>query len=157
MHPDPEPITPWVTAQNDTALWLHATAVAIDGRGLLILGASGSGKSSLAIELIALGGVLICDDGVWLHTATDPAMLARPKQATDLIEARHIGLLHAGATLDRAPLKLIVDLDRAEEHRLPPRRTIALGDRRIPLLHAGGQHRLAPALWVMMQHGRAEP
>ena len=84
-------------------------------------------------------------------------MLERPEHATDLIEARHIGLIRAGVTLARAPLELIVDLDRAEQDRLPPRRTIALGDRRIPLLHAGGQHRLAPALLLMMRHGRAEP
>ena len=34
---------------------LHASAVALDGRGALILGASGSGKSGLALRLMALG------------------------------------------------------------------------------------------------------
>lgn len=157
MYPDPEDIDRWATARNDTALWLHATAVAVDGKGLLILGASGAGKSSLALELLALGATLISDDGVWLQTAPNPALLERPTQATGLIEARHIGLIRAGPTATSAPLTLVVDLDRAEPDRLPPRRTIALGDRRIPMLHAAGQHRFAPALLLMLRHGRAEP
>ena len=41
---------------------LHATCVAVDGRGLLILGPSGSGKSALALQLIALGAQLVADD-----------------------------------------------------------------------------------------------
>ncbi|MFM5886059.1 MAG: HPr kinase/phosphorylase, partial [Novosphingobium sp.] len=46
---------------------LHqATAVAIGGRGVLIEGAPGSGKSSLALALIDRGAALIGDDGVAL-------------------------------------------------------------------------------------------
>ena len=101
MHPNPQAdaIDRWSTNRNGTALWLHATAVAVDGKGLLILGASGSGKSSLAIDLISLGALLIADDGVWVETAADPALLERPKTATDLIEARNVGLIRAGMTL----------------------------------------------------------
>jgi HPr kinase/phosphorylase len=157
MHPAPEDIDRWAKARDGTALWLHATAVAVDGRGLLILGASGTGKSSLALDLLALGATLISDDGVWLQTAPDLALLERPAQATGAIEARHVGLIRVGTTLAAAPLVLAVDLDRAETDRLPPLRTIALGDRRIPMLHAAGQHRLAPALLLILRHGRAEP
>ena len=35
---------------------LHATTIALEGQGLMILGPSGSGKSSLALELMAVGG-----------------------------------------------------------------------------------------------------
>ena len=34
---------------------LHASCVAVAGRGLLIAGASGSGKSALALDLMAFG------------------------------------------------------------------------------------------------------
>ena len=52
---------PWKTySSNPDEILLHATAVAVDGSGLLILGPSGSGKSSLAIEILALGADLIC-------------------------------------------------------------------------------------------------
>ena len=41
---------------------LHASCVSINGNGVLICGSSGSGKSSLAINLIALGAELVADD-----------------------------------------------------------------------------------------------
>lgn len=157
MHPEPDPISRWVTARNGTALWLNATALAVDGQGLVILGAPGSGKSTLAIAMLALGAVLISDDGVWLQSDSTPAILARPEQARDLIEARGVGLIRAGPTLARAPLALAIDLDRPANARLPLRHTIALGDSRVPLIHAAGEHHLAPALLLMMRHGRAEP
>lgn len=157
MHPEPDPIARWVTARKGTALWLNATAVAVDGQGLLLLGAPGTGKSTLAIAMMALGAVLISDDGVWLQSGGTPAMLERPEQARDLIEARGIGLIRSGPTIARAPLVLAVDLDRPATARLPLRHTIALGDSTVPLIHAAGEHGLAPALLLMMRQGRAEP
>ena len=41
---------------------LHATSIAIGGHGLLIMGASGAGKSDLALRLIDRGATLISDD-----------------------------------------------------------------------------------------------
>ena len=40
---------------------IHATTVAIGGRGVLISGPSGSGKSDLALRLIDRGAVLVAD------------------------------------------------------------------------------------------------
>ena len=36
---------------------IHATAVAVDGLGILLTGPSGSGKSDLALRIIDRGGV----------------------------------------------------------------------------------------------------
>ena len=44
------------------SLIMHATCVDINGSGVLIVGRSGSGKSSLAINLLALGSTLVADD-----------------------------------------------------------------------------------------------
>jgi HPr kinase/phosphorylase len=154
--PPPEPISTWVTARDGAALWLHGAGVAIDGRGILILGASGSGKSSLALSLMALGANLIADDGLWLSDEGDPPLLRRPAQSPDLIESRGIGLIRAGVTLNMAPLDLIVDLDRAEPDRLPPRRLVAIGDSLRPLILGAGHNTLGPALILMLRHGRAE-
>ncbi|MFQ5437976.1 MAG: HPr kinase/phosphorylase, partial [Paracoccaceae bacterium] len=41
---------------------VHAGAVAFDRRAVLILGPSGSGKSSLALELMSRGASLVSDD-----------------------------------------------------------------------------------------------
>jgi len=41
---------------------IHATTVAVNGRGVMIRGASGSGKSALALQMIAMGAELVSDD-----------------------------------------------------------------------------------------------
>lgn len=105
----------------DTRRPLHATAVALGPKGVLLVGASGRGKSSLALELIALGARLIADDLV--AVAPGPTPGARPVlrgvgRMSGVIEARGLGLLRVDP-LPEAPLALIVDMDRDETARLP--------------------------------------
>ena len=70
----------------------QATAVAIGGRAILIEGAPGTGKSSLALALIDRGAVLIGDDAVMLE-AVGATLLASPHpRVTGLIEVRNLGL-----------------------------------------------------------------
>ena len=89
---------------------LQATGVAIGGRGVLITGAPGSGKTSLALALIDRGAVLIGDDGVELDVA-DGTLLASPAPATaGLIEVRNVGILKREAA-SRVPVALILKLD----------------------------------------------
>jgi HPr kinase/phosphorylase len=154
LHP-PEPILQWSAGQDGAMIWLNGTGVAVGEQGIAILGASGSGKSRLALSLIAHGATLIADDGIWLATDTAPPRLERPAQSPDLIEARGIGLIRAGSPLAHAPLALVVDLDRAEPDRLPPRRMVAIGDTLCPLILGAGNPTLAPALLLMAQYGRA--
>ena len=92
---------------------LHqATCVAIDGRGVLIEGRPGSGKSSLALALIDRGSVLIGDDGVLIERDGE-RLLASPAPATaGLLEIRNVGLLRY-PTLSRIPIALLIGLDPA--------------------------------------------
>jgi hypothetical protein len=53
---------------------LHASAVARDGRALLMAGESGSGKSSTALSLIHTGWDWLADDVVLLEPATVPRL-----------------------------------------------------------------------------------
>ena len=55
---------------------LHASAVAIEGRAVLITGPSGSGKSGLALDIIALGARLVADDGVILRREGERLILS---------------------------------------------------------------------------------
>lgn len=96
----------------------HATAVAIDGRGVLITGPSGSGKSGLALQLIALGAVLVADDRTRITLRSDWPILHAPDRLAGVIEARHVGLLNT-PHIAAAPLTLVVDMARAETERLP--------------------------------------
>ena len=97
---------------------LHATTVALNGRGLIILGASGSGKSALALQLMALGAQLVADDRTQITREGDSLIARPPPQIAGMIEARGIGLLQADH-LESAPLHLAVNLDIRETERLP--------------------------------------
>jgi serine kinase of HPr protein (carbohydrate metabolism regulator) len=92
---------------------LHqATCVAIGARGVLIEGAPGSGKSSLALALIERGAVLVGDDGV-LIARDGSGLRASPAPATQgLLEVRNLGLLEF-PTLADVPVALVVILDPA--------------------------------------------
>lgn len=139
-------------AAPDGRLFCRATGVALEGRGVLILGPSGSGKSRLALELMALGAGLVCDDGLWLGPDD---RIRRPEGVPALIEARGIGLLGA-VSLAEAPLMLAVDLSRDESCRLPPRRMAAAPGGPVPLILGRGHLFLAPAICQYLRHGRAE-
>ena len=89
---------------------LHqATCVAVGGRGLLIEGPPGSGKSSLALALIDRGAALVGDDGVDLAVRDSRLWAAPPPRIGGLLEIRNVGI----ATLDpvSAPVCLVVQLD----------------------------------------------
>jgi hypothetical protein len=88
----------------------QATCIAIGGRALLIEGAPGSGKSSLALALIDRGGVLVGDDGVLLAAQGD-RLVARPHPRTrGLLEVRNLGLVPF-PVCEVAPVALVVLLD----------------------------------------------
>ncbi len=159
--PPPVPLHDWAAASAGGRLYLHAAGIEIGGQGVLIRGASGSGKSVLALELLGRGAALIADDGLWIVIGEGPPgaapYLERPDTATDLIESRGIGLLRAGTICGRAPLALAIDLDLAEPDRLPPRRTVTAAGTETPLILGAGHTTLAEAVLHMMRHGREAP
>lgn len=134
---------------------LHASCVAFDGRGVLITGASGSGKSALALHLLALGGTLVSDDRVRLARAAGSVHASAPDAITGMIEARGVGLLRAPAA--QATLALAVDLDAEESQRLPPWREIDLLGCSLPLLRRVSAPHFAPAIVLFLRHGRTVP
>jgi hypothetical protein len=90
----------------------QATSVWLDGRGLLIEGPPGSGKSSLALALIDRGAVLVGDDGVSLERQDD-RLFASPVPATrGLLEVRNLGVIALAPVMGAVPVALILALDR---------------------------------------------
>jgi serine kinase of HPr protein (carbohydrate metabolism regulator) len=93
------------------------SCVAIDGRAVLIEGASGSGKSDLALRLIDRGATLVSDDYTLLQRDQRSLIASAPDTIAGKIEVRGLGILtvdHAG----RVPVALLVRLTDQPE-RMP--------------------------------------
>ncbi|MEW5728822.1 MAG: HPr kinase/phosphatase C-terminal domain-containing protein [Pseudomonadota bacterium] len=107
---------------------VHATTVEIDGHAVLLRGASGSGKSDLALRLIDGGAVLVADDQTELVSEGGRLFAGVPAAIAGLLEVRGLGILRV-AHRDRVPLALVVDLVPAREvERLPePQSAVFLG------------------------------
>ncbi|MEL7131646.1 MAG: hypothetical protein AAGK77_04455 [Pseudomonadota bacterium] len=135
---------------------LHASAVSYDGQGVLILGGSGSGKSSLALQLMAFGAQLIADDQTQLARAGDDVHLSTPDHIAGLIEARGVGLLRAEA-VELAPLRLVLDLDQLETKRLPDIHHVAYLGKSFPCLHKVDNPTWPFAVLQYLKSGRKDP
>ncbi|MGF0539737.1 HPr kinase/phosphorylase [Agrobacterium sp. ES01] len=126
---------------------VHGTAIIAGTRGILFVGPSGRGKTSLAFtcmeEALAAGkfAALIADDRVDIRTCDSHVIASRPETIRDLMELRYGGIvsrksqakavIHCGA--------LIVDPVSAE--RLPPENETLVfdGGADVPLLRIPSQ------------------
>lgn len=129
---------------------VHGTAVSIDGKGLLILGQSGSGKSQLALALITHGAKLISDDQVILINTESEIILSAPKSISGKIEARFVGILKMPVLI--APLYLVIDLDQKELDRLPKKKFVTYFNKKILALNANGIKKLEYSLIPLLKN-----
>ncbi|MEM8537844.1 MAG: serine kinase [Pseudomonadota bacterium] len=132
---------------------VHATCVARDQRGVLIMGASGSGKSSLGLQLMAFGAALVADDRTHLQARDERLIASSPTAISGLIEARGVGILTVAST-ETANVVLVVDLDQLETERVPPLRHITLLGCHIPLIYRAEAPIFAPAIWQILKAGQ---
>lgn len=76
---------------------LHATAVVLGDRGVIVAGASGSGKTALALALVervrGLGQFarLVADDQVFLNACNGRLVCSAPEAIAGLVEIRGLG------------------------------------------------------------------
>lgn len=111
----------------------QATCVAVGGRALLIEGAPGSGKSSLALALIDRGAVLIGDDGVLLDSRGGQLFALPHPNTRGLLEVRNVGLVPQ-PVCDEAPVALVLVLDREAPRFVETAESCARGGVALPLL-----------------------
>jgi len=105
---------------------VHASAVQVGDRAVLIRGPSGSGKSRLAFDLILAGRAgqlpattLVGDDRIYLE-ATQGRLVVRPaRELAGLIEIRGLGIRRCDF-VETAVVGLVVDLSATDAERLPP-------------------------------------
>lgn len=88
---------------------IHATAVEVTGYGILLRGPSGSGKSDLALRLMAEGAILIADDQTELSREDNRLVARAPTSIQGMMEVRGIGLFQV-PFVPFATVALVVDL-----------------------------------------------
>jgi HPr kinase/phosphorylase len=113
-----------MSEMNGRGTGIHATAVVYGESGVLILGPSGSGKSALALALLARArdrgvfGALVGDDRVWARSAGGRLIAAGSPRLAGLIERRAAGLVTAPHE-PAAVIGLLVEI--SERGRVWPR------------------------------------
>jgi hypothetical protein len=125
---------------------VHASCVVLAGKGVLLLGDSGAGKSDLALRLIHEGAQLVADDRTVLTLQKTGIKAAAPTSISGLIEMRGVGIIALPARPAR--LFLAVQLGR-EGPRLPQRESWTPGGLKgapaLPLIRLDGRHASDPA------------
>lgn len=104
---------------------VHASAVLVGDRAVLIRGPSGSGKSRLAFDLILAGragqipaATLVGDDRVYLAVAQGQLVVRPARELAGLIEIRGLGIRRCDFA-EQAVVGLLVDLSAADAERMP--------------------------------------
>jgi HPr kinase/phosphorylase len=105
---------------------VHASAVMVGNRAVLIRGPSGAGKSRLAFDLILAGrsgqiapAVLVGDDRVYLEASGGQLVVRPARQLAGLIEIRGLGIRRCDFA-EQAVVGMVIDLSAADAERLPP-------------------------------------
>jgi HPr kinase/phosphorylase len=120
-------LRPYLARALADSLTSHGVFLDVLGMGVLITGASGVGKSELALELISRGSGLIADDVVEFYRIGPETIEGRcPAILRDFLEVRGLGVLNIrtvfgeAALRPRKNLKLIVHLERPGIEVTPP-------------------------------------
>ena len=131
----------------------NVTAVAIEGRGLLIAGEAGSGKSSLALALIDRGATLIGDDDIVVDGEHGVAMACPPKTTKGLLEVRNVGLVKFPTC--EAPIAMVLQLTTLAPRYPMELATTKLGGQDIPVLlfRPGDATQALRAEYALGKHG----
>ena len=124
---------------------IHATCISIKKKGVLFLGKSGTGKSDMALKMIAYCQArLVADDRVDLRSYKDRLMATCPEKIKNLLEVRNVGIINLKA-VKSAFVELAVELTTAQQERLPEQKFYEFEDIKIPLIKLNPFENSAPA------------
>lgn len=101
--------------------FVHGSLIIINGVGVMIIGASGIGKSEVILELIQKDHIFVSDDAIFIKRIGNNFIGYSPEITRDILEARGLGLLDIrtiyGDRSMRAKtnIDLVVELNHSED------------------------------------------
>ncbi len=102
---------------------LHGVLMQVYGRGVLVTGDSGIGKSEIALEMIKKGHILVADDRVDVYRAHNQIIGKPADVLKDMLELRGVGLLNIAdmfggmSTTEKTDIDCIVNLCLSQNNR----------------------------------------
>ena len=114
----------WCACRRCEVSTIHASAVLVGARAVLIRGPAGAGKSSLAFALLRAGesgavfARLVGDDRVHIEAAHGRLLVRPAERLAGLIEVRGLGIRRLPFE-PVAVIGLVADLAAADAERLP--------------------------------------
>ena len=138
-------------------LHVHGTAVTLGSAAALIRGASGSGKSDLALRCLAVpagalireAARLVADDQVIVTRAGTELLVSAPNTILGRLEVRGVGVLEVPAVA-AARLVLVVELVAPDQvERMPDEHYVWLDGVRVPCLRLAPFEASAPAKMLL--------
>ena len=132
---------------------LHATAIAVGSRAIVIRGPSGSGKSDLALRCMALPtsslitspARLVADDQVILTRTGQSLSVSAPQTILGRLEVRGLGILDIDPELEAKAVLIAELVDHQHIERFPePWPTAGILGLIVPLLRVSAYDCSAP-------------
>lgn len=110
-------IITYLDEQLSPVEYVHGVLINVYGKGVLITGASGMGKSEIALELIRHGHILIADDRVDVKRTHGQLFGQPPALLAGMIEIRGIGIMSvtqmfgASSTMSKSNIDFVIELE----------------------------------------------
>ena len=112
---------------------IQATAVYFKKHAILIQGPAGVGKTSLALQLIERGAILIGDDIVEIYIKNNKLYCKHKEKLKSVVEVRGLGLVSGLKVAKPTPVLCVIRLHKRPTERLPKQKTILLLKKKIPV------------------------
>lgn len=117
---------------------VHATTLAINGHGVMLVGPSGAGKSDLALRLIDRGATLVSDDYTEITRDDDSLVATPPELIAGQMEIRGVGIV-AVPFISSITVQLMVELGD-EVDRMPDARWRTIAEQRVRAIAIDPRH-----------------
>ncbi len=128
---------------------IHASAAALDGQAVLILGRPRTGKSELLRRLMAFGFELVGDDSIVISEAENGLWVSPNPKADGRMEVRGMGI-HQSSEFTEGLVAIVVDMNDAPANRLPKSEYYEQFGCKVPKISGQGCRSLEQYLYLLM-------